>query len=246
MGVMKKVSLLLFPAKCPVCDKVFEKSLKEQETHPEKHNICPRCARKLKWVKEPFCKICGKPLEETEQHCCSDCEDKRHSFTEVRSLWQYEGEAKALIERLKYANRRDYGAFIGQEMARVYGEYLKRREVEVIVPIPLSKKRMRQREYNQAALISRELSRMIQIPTNENILKRRLDTTPQKNLGMQDRKKNLENAFFIEENELQFRKVVLIDDIYTTGNTMDAAALALKGCGVSQVYGLCGGIGRNY
>ncbi|SDB06244.1 comF family protein [Eubacterium oxidoreducens] len=242
---MKVLKTVVFPPKCPVCDKVIMGDARAY-ARGEGIRICKGCAKKLKWIQQPYCTCCGKPVRNERIQECGDCQRKKHFFDETRSLWVYEGEARKILERFKYFGRRDYGELIGKELARIYGGWLRKRGVDLIVPIPVSKKRMRQREYNQAALIARVVARETGIAYKENLLGRRVETLPQKNLNSIERKKNLENAFFLRENDVILKKVVLIDDIYTTGNTIDTAALVLKKSGACKVFALCGGIGKNY
>ncbi|MCR5667034.1 MAG: ComF family protein [Eubacterium sp.] len=243
--VIKIMETVVFPPRCPVCDCVME-GVAAEYAIGEGKRICPSCEKRLQRVTEPYCKICGKPIRDERMQECSDCHRRRHHYDEARGLWVYEGAVRDLISRFKYYGRRDYAVYIGNELAKAYGEWLVKRGVDLIIPIPLSKKRMNQREYNQAALIARQVALKTGIPYEEDLLKRRVETLPQKNLNSEERKKNLENAFFLSKNDVILNKVVLIDDIYTTGNTIDTAALVLKKSGACKVFALCGGIGKNY
>lgn len=105
-----------------------------------------------------------------------------------------------------------------------------------MIPVPVSRKKMQKRGYNQAALIARQLAEKTGIPTDLHSLARIRDTIPQKELNHQERRKNLNNAFKMDQNAVKYKKVLLVDDIYTTGSTIDACAVALKEAGVQQVY----------
>lgn len=234
---MKEVLHLLFPKRCPICDSVFY-------FKKGKYGICPVCRDKLTVVQEPVCKICGKPVEGERREMCGDCQKRRHAFVQGKALWIYKGAVKKSIHRLKYSNRREYAIAYGQEMESRYGDWIRRHSFEAIIPIPLHKKRKRQRGYNQAELIGREISRLTGIPLRKDILMRCVSTVPQKDLNDEERKKNLKNAFIIAKNNVGLEKVLLVDDIYTTGSTMDSAAEALKGAGISEVYCISTGIGR--
>ena len=118
--------------------------------------------------------------------------------------------------------------------------------IDGLVPIPLSRKRMRQRGFNQAQRIAREVSRHTGIPVYENLLIRVRDTRAQKALNDQERKNNLKRAFKTTANKVQLDHILLIDDIYTTGSTMDEAAGELKRAGAGEVYCLSVTIGRGY
>ncbi len=114
------------------------------------------------------------------------------------------------------------------------------------MPIPLHRKRMRQRGYNQAELIARELGRLLEIPVRPRLLVRCVNTRPQKELNDKERKNNLKKAFKIGENGVQLECVLLVDDIYTTGSTMNGAAQTLKDAEIPRIYGINVSIGRGY
>ncbi len=167
-------------------------------------------------------------------------------FRQGKALWVYQGEVKHSIYRFKYQGRREYARYYGRELARVYGGWMKRCRIEALVPIPLSPRRYRQRGFNQAYLIARELSRHTVIPVYGNLLVRVRNTRAQKELNDQERKNNLKKAFKTRANKVQLDHILLIDDIYTTGSTMNEAANELRLSGVSEVYCLSLSIGKGY
>lgn len=232
---------LLFPPRCPFCDKVlFSSILVCQDL------VCQCCRSKLKYIHEPVCKKCGKPIKDQRQEYCYDCRKHHREFQQGKALWVYQEEVKHSIYRFKYQGRREYSRYYGRELARVYGDWLNRRGIDALVPIPLSKKRFRRRGFNQAALIAREISRQTGIPVYENLLLRVRDTKAQKELNDQERKNNLKKAFKTRANKVQLDHILLIDDIYTTGSTMNEAAAALRQSGASEVYCLSLSIGNGY
>lgn len=151
---------------------------------------------------------------------------------------------RGIMYRYKYGNRRDYTEFFAREAQARYGQWVRDCGVEVVVPIPLHRKKRRKRGYNQAELFAGRLARLCGLPMEANLLVRVRNTTPQKELSDKERKNNLKNAFKIRKNMIKYRKVLLIDDIYTTGATLDAAAEALRRAGTECVYCLCVSIGR--
>lgn len=232
---------LLFPPRCPICDKVlFSSILAPQEL------VCPSCRRKPEYVQEPVCKKCGKLLENQRQEYCYDCQKHPGEFIQGKALWVYQGEVKQSIYRFKYQARREYARYYGRELVRVYGRWARERKIEGLVPIPLSKKRKRQRGFNQAELIAREFSRGTGIPVYGSLLIRVRNTKAQKELNDQERKNNLKKAFKTRANKVQLDHILLIDDIYTTGSTMNEAACELKRSGIAEVYCLSISIGRGY
>lgn len=227
---------LLFPGRCPFCDGII----------PMGAFQCGECGGKLPVVRQPFCCKCGQPLEDGRREYCADCTRKRHSYTRGRAVYVYEGAVKTSLYRFKYGGRREYAACYARQAAESYGAWIRELKPEALVPVPLHPRRRRKRGYNQAELFARELGERLGLPVYSRLVRRRVDTRPQKELNDVQRKKNLKNAFTIPENIVQLKKVLLVDDIYTTGSTVDAVAEALRAAGVEQVYVLCISIGRGY
>lgn len=232
---------LLFPPRCPFCDKVLFSSI---FLAPEP--ICSECGRKLQYVREPVCKKCGKPLSDERQERCHDCTRHLRAFAQGKALWIYQGAVKESIYRFKYHGREEYARCYGREMARVYGDWIGRCGIDALVPIPLSKRRLRRRGFNQAELVAREVGRCTGIPVCGRLLRRVRDTRAQKELNEEERKNNLKKAFKTMENKVQLNHILLIDDIYTTGSTMHEAAEELKRGGAGEVFCLSVSIGTGY
>jgi len=230
------ISAWLWPEVCPFCGKVSSQG------------ICTICRKKLEMlrIREPRCMQCGKPIRHVEQEYCHDCMHTRHHYDQGLSLWLHKAPVSTSIYQFKYHNQRRYGIHYTEELIRCYGHMIKRWNPDLIIPIPLHKKRRKKRGYNQAEIVSRELGRRLQIPVDEKSLVRRIATSPQKILSHSERKKNLRKAFALKWAVYPASTVLLIDDIYTTGNTIDAAAEVLKQNGVEKVYFLTISIGQGY
>lgn len=189
---------------------------------------------------------CGKPIRHAEHEYCHDCMHTRHHYDQGLSLWLHKTPVSTSIYQFKYHNQRRYGIHYAEELICRYGHTIRKWNPDLIIPIPLHKKRKRKRGFNQAAIISRELGRRLQIPVDEKSLIRNIDTSPQKALGRHERKKNLRKAFALKKKFAPVSVVLLVDDIYTTGNTIDAASEVLKNRGVEKVYFLTISIGQGY
>ncbi len=150
------------------------------------------------------------------------------------------------LYRFKYHNRREYAGYYSKELVRVYGGWISRCKIQAIIPIPLSRRRQRQRGFNQAELVARQMGKELGIPVFCNLLLRVRDTRAQKELNDEERKNNLKKAFKTRTNKVQLDHILLIDDIYTTGSTMNEAAKELKRAGAEKVYCLSISIGRGY
>lgn len=153
---------------------------------------------------------------------------------------------KQSIYRFKYRNKREYADVYAAEIARECGIVINMWEPDVIIPVPIHKERYRQRGYNQAGLIACSLSKKLHIPVDENYIIRVKKTTPMKELNNIERVKNLQNAFQIYYNGIRYNKVLIVDDIYTTGATIDACAKCLKEYGTDNVYAITLCIGNGF
>lgn len=149
------------------------------------------------------------------------------------------------MEAFKYHNRREYAQFYGEIIVERHGRELTELKLDGIVPVPIHRHKKRKRGYNQAELIARELGIRIHVPCYPDCLIRTADTTPQKELNDVQRLENLKNAFLFRENHVELKKVLLVDDIYTTGATIEACTLALLAGGVAEVYYTSVCIGSN-
>ena len=225
---------LIFPLRCPVCDEIVK---------PFGQKICPACRKRFKYVTSPWCFKCGKQLEDKEQEYCADCKRIRHLFIGGRALYEYES-VSASIYRFKYHNRREYADFFGEEVSLVLGQYISMICPDALIPIPLHSAKRRKRGYNQAQILAKSISRYTGVPVYDKILIRTRNTIPLKQLNPQERQNNLKKAFNIRGNDVKLKTVIIIDDIYTTGSTMDAAASVLLEAGVRNVYFMTLACGR--
>ena len=195
-------------------------------------------------MEDPYCYRCGKPLKHAEQEYCLDCSGRTSYFEMGRALFVHEGKAADAIYRYKFKNKRVYAETFAKELAAEYGEQLKKWEIQAIVPVPLHKKRRRQRGFNQTELLGRFLSAETGIPMETKALFRIRETSRQKTLGHRGRMWNLHNAFAVSRDWIPVKNVLLLDDIFTTGSTINKAAKMLKIAGVQKVYFLTISIGQ--
>lgn len=222
---LEKAVRLLFPLRCPFCDGIVA-SFEEK--------VCEKCAGMQRLLTPPYCMKCGKKLQ-SEGELCADCGKKNHVFVRGRALYEYESAAGGLY-RLKYGGRQEYADFLGEEMAFYLGGFIREIQPDALIPIPLHRRRKRRRGYNQAALLARALGRYLEIPVAEDYLIRVKNTMPMKYLNPKERQNNLKRAFNIVENDVKLKTVIIVDDIYTTGSTVDEAARTLAACGVERIY----------
>lgn len=225
---------VLFPRRCIICEKLIAGPW----------GICKSCGRTLPVIGERYCMRCGKPLE-TEAELCGDCVRKRRAFDRGVSLWAYTPGVKASVYRFKYGNKRWYAEWYARAICRRYGKLLKNWQPDCLVPVPIHESRRRRRGYNQAELLARELSRRTGIPVAADLVVRRKKTQPQKWLDPMERKKNVRDAFEVVRPLGAQRRILLVDDVFTTGSTLDELAVTLKRAGAEKTWfvTLCSGRG---
>ena len=234
-GIGQILADLLFPRRCPVCDDVVPAG---------EGLVCRRCVPKLQYVREPRCKRCGRQLSDGAKAYCGDCTKHKHVFDYGYALYDYESMRKSIF-RFKYKGRCEYAKFYAEEVCEKLRDEMRMMDADAIIPVPVHKSRLKSRGYNQAQLVAAEISRLTGIPMYDKIVRRAKKTVPQKELNMHERQNNLKKAFNIDGNVVKLNKAIIVDDIYTTGSTLDALALELKKRGVKAVYfiALCIGEG---
>lgn len=233
---MEALINILYPKRCFICDCILP--YKESET------LCNICREKTKWIFGDICSICGKPLEEHRLEFCYDCSKRKPNYKQGRGMYVYKDQIIHSIHRYKYGNRKGYGKAYAKELTRFYLEKINW-EIDLITSVPLHPKRLRERAFNQSALISSILGRNLNIEVNNFILIRTKNTKPQKDLIDSERILNVRDAFSINKKYTFLHKnILIIDDIYTTGSTINNCAKTLKENGAKNVYFLTVAIGK--
>lgn len=223
----------LYPARCPVCDGVL---LPGEE-------ICEECIPRLRYVADPRCCKCGKPLQTDEAEYCHDCMDGNHIYDSGLALYEYES-IKDSLYRFKYKGRCEYAGFYGKEIAKRLGDRIARWHPDALLPVPMYKRKERMRGYNQAGLLAEAVGVSLHIPVRQDLMVRQRQTVPMKELDPVRRQINLKKAFIIGQFDVKLKCIVIIDDIYTTGSTMDEMTKVLRTAGVSRIHFLTLAIGR--
>jgi ComF family protein len=215
---------LIYPVRCPVCD----------DAAPGGEKICLNCMKMLKALKYPWCEKCGKKLD-SDTGVCGDCRKTKHNFERCRSVFEYPC-VKDAIYRFKYLGRREYAYFFAESSVKILRDYLAMACPDIITAVPLSDEKMFKRGYNQAGDYALELSKLLNIPFCPEAVKRVKNTAPMKLLSPAERQKNLKNAFKSGQSVVKLKRILLIDDIYTTGATMDECAGVLLEAGAESIY----------
>jgi ComF family protein len=220
----------LFPRFCVGCGK-------------EGDFICGSCQALLALIEPPVCLKCGKPQTNpsaplgTSEILCSSCVNWEADIDAIRSPLRFEGVIRKAIHEFKYRNLRAIAA----GLAKLLGEYMVENPIpcEVLVPVPLHDKRLKERGYNQSAMLAKELSRLTGLSVNDSCLIRSCYNVPQaKTRNVEERRQNVIGIFKCKSEDLRGKKVLLIDDVTTSGATLNACASALKTAGAMSVWGL--------
>lgn len=189
---------------------------------------------------------CGKQLWQNEQFCY-DCSRKHFTYERGFALYNYNEITQRSIINFKYKGRAEYANFYGIEMARRYADILKKYNINAVISIPIHKKRQNLRGYNQAALIGNKLCELTGMINLDGMLLRRKNTLPQKELDEVSRRRNIEKAFEINKKFVipnNVKNILIIDDIYTTGVTIDACSRIVRDMFGCKVYFMVLAIGR--
>jgi len=226
----------IFPRVCPICGDLLG---------PEEGIVHPQCLDRLSLIKGPTCARCGKQIITSHQHLCYDCSHNERHFIRNFPTINYDDTARHIVASLKYHNHRQYAEFLGRLMAYVNKEEIEGAHVDCIAPVPISKSRYRERRYNQAELIADVLGEELSIPVHPQLLIRSKKTKALKDLGAADRLTEIRDAMEIGEVPKNTKRVLIVDDIYTTGATMEACALALHEAGIES-YCACACIGSDF
>ena len=197
--------------------------------------ICEKCYLDLPRIVPPICTKCGRP--ESSGGLCPSCWNSPPAIDGIRSVFRFEGIVRKAIHHLKYYDLKS----IAKDLGSVLFDYiaLNKLEYDIIVPVPLHKRRLKQRGYNQSFLISAELGKLGGRAVLSNALHRVKDGIPQtKTTGVQQRRKNVKNAFICSNDDIINSNVILIDDVCTSGATLESCSLVLKEAGAKTVWGL--------
>ena len=218
---------LLFPRKCIVCDEIFE--FKNRDRY-----LCDDCRDLFEIIKSRRCKKCSRPID--SGNLCSICNSEISFFDLNYSFFEYGGIVPEVIYKFKFRNHPAVGTGLGKIMAENLDLNLINNNFDFIIPVPIHKLRMKKRGFNQAEILAHEISKKISLPTRTDILKRVKNTKAQWRLNAHERENNLKNAFVAKK--IKDKNVILVDDIFTTGSTINKCSEVLKSAGANYVLSL--------
>ncbi len=233
MGILRKFfsafADLFFPDLCPFCNRII---------HEEDALVCARCLSKIEFICSPICNCCGKPFQVKgmEDHFCGECLSERRFYTKARAVLYYEGEVMDAIHRFKYFSAIYYSRAFGWLMFNKGRQFMDFSDYDFIIPVPLYKKRLFKREYNQSQLIAEEIGRRSGIEVELSALERVRQTPPQVGLKKEERERNVRNAFKVLKPErIKEKRILLVDDVLSTTATVNECARALRKAGAKRI-----------
>jgi len=195
--------------------------------------LCGDCYEKLNYIPEQRCPKCGYPTEEAE---CSNCWENHYVFTQAQSVFLYEGSARSMVQELKYNGFTHIADWFANQMYKLIFEDKTMENIDFVTAVPLHRVRRRERGFNQSDLIALSLADKLNKPFTDKALIRKEYTVSQTILDGKSRRKNLRDAFKVGRTDLKDKSILLIDDVFTTGTTVNEAARTLKQAGVKDVY----------
>ncbi len=210
----------IYPPECASCDEPG-------------FRICKVCEDKITYLEGSFCRRCGEPIR-NGLPLCEVCQINLPPYTALRSLAWYDGVIRACIQDLKYNQNQGLGVWFAVRLSALFKA--EGWHADFVVPVPLSKLRMKERGYNQAALIARSLAASLQLPYKPYGLIRPVDTRSQVGLSAEQRHQNVAGAFKAEPAVVRDKSILVIDDVMTTGATLNAVSHTLFGVGAKAVY----------
>lgn len=229
---------LIFPLDCRICEKPIRES--------KGYSICEDCFKTIELIDKPYCVKCGKPFlistdlffRQDKEILCADCKRKKYSFEFARSVGIYHRVLKKCIHLFKYYGEKK----LAEPLGKLLIDYLVKnqefkKKIDLIIPVPLHKNDLKERGFNQSVLLSKIIGNHFSIPVEEEVLIKKKLTLSQVNLSKKDREKNILRAFSIDRpEEIRGENILILDDIFTTGSTVEECAKELKKAKAKNIF----------
>ena len=224
---------IIYPEVCQICN--------ERRANPDDGYVCENCISKITFINKSICDQCGNPFEGNLTECfnCSDCTFGRPHYKHARSPCTLEGPLQTLIHRNKYTQSQWMEPLFGTLIKNALSKYRSTFSVEIVLAVPLYPAKQRERGYNQSTWLAKIAAKELGAEFRGNILKRVKPTETQTRMSRRDRKENMKGAFKIcTGSNLANKRLLLVDDVITTGATIDACAKVLMEAGAESVCAL--------
>lgn len=221
---------LIYPPVCQVC--------RDERAGSDEGYVGPKCRAKVRYVTPPFCDRCGLPYDGSIHNTfvCANCADVAFHFTRARSAVIANALLLQVIHHYKYNRALYFESFLAGLLVREAVPAVAAEKWDLIVPVPLHPAKQREREFNQAERLARHLGRAIGIPVRANLVRRVKPTETQTHLNRNERSQNMQGAFAAAAPKMLNReRIILLDDVMTTGATTSACAAALRQAGAGDV-----------
>lgn len=226
--ILQKIIEIFLPPRCIKCGAILAQD-----------GLCAECYNELNFISAPYCHKCGHPFEAQntgKKMLCATCSKKKKTpFRYNRSALCYDEASKNLILALKFMDKTENAKVLAKWL-NIAGKDIWQEGVDILVPIPLHYTRLVKRKYNQSALLAKELSKLCHIPVNYTSVIKHKATKPQVAFSGKERIQNVKGVFSVKhQDKIKGKRVVLIDDVMTTGSTLKECALAIKAAGAKSV-----------
>jgi competence protein ComFC len=227
---------VFFPGECRLCEALL--------TTASRVPICEHCLNSFQPIPPQICQLCGQPLASSQQGAdeisvCTPCQQQKFHFQVARSFGEYQGTLARAIVLLKFERIEPLGEWFASQLERVVQANNDCLKADVVVPVPLHQQRLKERGYNQVELFARPLAKRLQLPFRPVLLMRTRPRPEKHLLNYEERWKAVRGAFAMKgTGRVDNLRILLLDDVMTTGATLDACARALREAGASSVLGL--------
>lgn len=226
--ILQKIIEIFLPPRCIKCGAILAQD-----------GLCAECYNELNFISAPYCHKCGHPFETQntgKKMLCATCSKKKKTpFRYNRSALCYDEASKNLILALKFMDKTENAKVLAKWL-NIAGKDIWEEGVDILVPIPLHYTRLVKRKYNQSALLAKELSKLCHVPVDYTSVIKHKATKPQVAFSGKERIQNVKGVFSVKhQDKIKGKRVVLIDDVMTTGSTLKECALAIKAAGAKSV-----------
>lgn len=223
---LKEILDFVFPQYCISCGRI----LRSNEAI-----LCHRCAKLVKEIRQPCCKKCARSLA-FKGMLCPECKNRKTYLSALWSYAHYIGIMKKLIHTFKYRKRKYVIKFLDERISDFTSLIKKEANIDLIVPVPLCKAHLKKRDFNQSFIVAKMLSSKMGVPAI-SCMERIKITVPQHELPRIERFDNVADAFIVSYGEIKGKNILLVDDIFTTGATINECARVLLDAGANKIYG---------
>ena len=234
MDFLSQLIEIIYPLRCHICGRF----LSADEDRLSSYHLCENCLADLTPITHPICTVCGLPFSTSkgQDHLCEGCLRKRPWYDFVRAPFLYTGPLMDAIQRFKYNSETQLTSSLGALFSSFAREWIPNPKGVLTIPVPLHRRRLRERGFNQSLLLAKTLSTSLGTQLDYLSFIRKRYTRAQTGLGKEERRKNVKNAFsVIYPNLIEGKKIILVDDVFTTGHTLNECAKALKKSGAVAV-----------